>query len=345
MEVKPAAGASLKGPRGVLAALRSGCDPHSPCLLQLQSTARARNVSAARSLQLASASGGREAAAWAQCGPQLPAASPPPLAVAYVLAASPFAREDGRGQGPLPGEDVLRMHLLALGATAAAVSRLLLMLPSESSASDAWEARVLGDYLDIHEEAARLPFPATLVRMPNNTLGSYGMYLAAYAMWRERFEHYLFAEDDYVPVRPRFDEQLLRLYAATFGRRPGVLAGLLQGRPAEPTSPWRLHCESAHLMSARSLRRLFAAAHDAAHDAACARCEAGRAGCEAGRALPPAEAAGLQRAAARAEAPTRRAARLLRRTTSHPACRHPAAQATGRRRRRRRRRQWRRQWW
>ena len=267
VELKPAAGASFAGPRGVLLALKSSCDPHTPCSLQLQSLARARNVAAARSLRLGSGSGGGEAAAWAQCAPQLiadSAASPPSPRVAYVLATSPFVREAGRGQGPIHGEDVLRMHLLALSTTAAAISRLLLMVPSESSLSDAWEARIMDDYLDIHAEVALLPFPATLVRMPNNTLGSYGMYLAAYAMRRDQFEYYIFAEDDYVPVRPRFDEELVRMYTQTFGERPGVLAGLLQGKPAEPTSPWRLHCESSHIMSASSLRRLYLYAHDGA---------------------------------------------------------------------------------
>ena len=265
VELRPVAGASFAGPRGLLFALKSGCDPHTPCSLQLQSLARARNVSAARSLRLGSGSGRGEAAAWAQCGPQLIAdspASPASPRVAYVLATSPFVRDEGRGQGPIHGEDVLRMHLLALSTTAAAISRLLLMVPSESSLSDDWEARIMEDYLDIHAEVALLPFPATLVRMPNNTLGSYGMYLAAYAMRRDQFEYYIFAEDDYVPVRPRFDEELVRMYTQTFGERPGVLAGLLQGKPVEPTSPWRLHCESSHIMSASSLRRLYLYAHD-----------------------------------------------------------------------------------
>ena len=259
VELKLAVGASLAGPRGILEALKSGCDPRTPCSLQLQSLARAGEVSAARSKRLA-ASGGPEATAWAECGPTQAAgssASPPPPRVAYVLATSPFARDGGRGQGAVHGEDVLRMHLLALSATAAAISRLLLMVPSESSSSDEWEARINGDYLDVHAEAVRLPFPATLIRIPNNTLGSYGMYLTAYAMRRDQYDYYVLAEDDYLPVRPRFDEALVRMYAQTFGRRPGVLAGLLQGRPVEPTSPWRLHCESSHIMSASSLRRLF----------------------------------------------------------------------------------------
>ena len=109
---------------------------------------------------------------------------------------------------------------------------------------------------------------------------------------RGKYDYYIFAEDDYVPVRPRFDEALVRMHgSADLGLQPpgqptdarapdcsrprarrrdsgtfgvaegraarGVLAGLLQGRPVEPTSPWRLHCESAHVMSAGTLAHLF----------------------------------------------------------------------------------------
>ena len=138
------------------------------------------------------------------------------------------------------------------------------MVPSESARGEEWEARVAGDYLDIMQEASALPFAVELLRMPNNTLGSYGMFLSAYALRSDRFSHFIFSEDDYIPLRPRFDEALVRMYALTFGRRPGVLAGLLQGRPIEPTSPWRLHCESSHIMSAATLRRLFRHAAGAA---------------------------------------------------------------------------------
>ena len=237
---------SLRGRHGVLAALRRGCKPTTVCSLQLQPPAAAAAVQ-------------RERAAWSSCAlaHDDDREDDAPPRVAYVLLASPFKRDAGRGQGIVHGEDVLRMHLMALRRTASAVAHLLIMLPSESARGIAWESRVAGDYLDVMEEAMLLPFPADLVRLPNNTLGSYGMGLSAYSMHRDAFDLYVFAEDDYVPVRPRFDEALVRMHAAAFGQKPGVLAGLLQGRPVEPTSQWLLHCESAHVMSSVTLRHLF----------------------------------------------------------------------------------------
>ena len=173
--------------------------------------------------------------------------------VAYVLLSSPFSRA-GRSQGLVREDEVLRMHLHALAATASLISHLFVMVPSDSARDPTWESRVSGDYLDILTECRFLPFPATLIRIPNNTLGSYGMYLSAFAMLRERFDYYIFAEDDYVPVWHSFDAALLSLYTTAFGRGVGVISGLLQGRPTEPTSPYLQHCESSHIMSAATLR-------------------------------------------------------------------------------------------
>lgn len=243
------------GPRTILDRLQRGCDPAKICSMQIQSVARAVAVANERTPL---------AHAWPpRCSPPLnassasSASSAPPPRVAYVLLTSPFRRDAGRGQGPVQQGDVLRMHLLALGATSALLSRLLLMVPSESSRGAGWEARVAGGYLDILPEASRLPFPATLIRVPNNTLGSYGMFLSAYAMRRDQFAYYIFSEDDYLPVRPYFDRTLVELFSQTFGRRAGMLSGLLQGKPVEPTSPYELHLESSLITSAATLRRLF----------------------------------------------------------------------------------------
>ena len=131
------------------------------------------------------------------------------------------------------------------------------MLPSDPS-----KATVDG-YLDIEPEVARLPFAASLLRMPNNTLGSYGAYLHTYAMNRARrtapFAYYIFAEDDYVPLRPHFDGALHAMFVSAFGGADavGCLAGLVQGRPVEPRSRYEMHLESSHVMSAAALERVF----------------------------------------------------------------------------------------
>jgi hypothetical protein len=120
-----------------------------------------------------------------------------------------------------------------------------------------------------------------LLRVANNSLGSYGMYLHAFHATRERFDFYIFCEDDYLPSRSHFDTALVRLYRRAFPSSPvtsptataeaataraataeGVLAGVLQGRPIEPKNRWRLHLETSHIMSARALdvlsRRTYA---------------------------------------------------------------------------------------
>ena len=59
------------------------------------------------------------------------------------------------------------------------------------------------------------------------------MYLHAFAATRMQFDHYIFSEDDYLPVPPHFDETLVQLYRGTFGSGAamgvGCLAGVLQG--------------------------------------------------------------------------------------------------------------------
>lgn len=116
--------------------------------------------------------------------------------VGYVLLASPFPRGiAGRGQGTVHEANVLQMHLRALAALRTTLIRkLLVMLPSRETGHGGF----VDGYLNIEPETARLPFEATLVRLPNNTLGSYGMYFEAFRLSdaRDAFEYLIFAEDD-----------------------------------------------------------------------------------------------------------------------------------------------------
>jgi hypothetical protein len=203
--------------------------------------------------------------------PTLPAPSPRML---YTLLTNPFAGErccyrntHDQPQGPVPPHRVLSLHVESLAALPSRVTALMLLMPYDDARPPT------PGYLDVGAAAARLPFPASLRVLPNNSLGSYGMYLHAFAVTRERFDYYLFAEDDYLPMRAHYDSTLVRLFHSAFGgatrsrahrvvgdthRAVGCLAGILQGRPAEPESRFPLHLESSHLMSAAAIDRLFA---------------------------------------------------------------------------------------
>jgi hypothetical protein len=98
--------------------------------------------------------------------------------------------------------------------------------------------------------------------VPHIVVTAIGRYLHAFACTRGRFEYYIFCEDDYSPAVDHFDSLLVHMHEATFGlgngRRHGVLAGVLQGQPAEPESRRALHLETSHIMAASSLAHLFA---------------------------------------------------------------------------------------
>ena len=165
---------------------------------------------------------------------------------AYVLAAGGHIPRSWRGMtqvkhGPISAADILRLHLRALAELPSSLAAALVMYPECTPALDA-----IPGYLDVGDAAHQLPFYSELHRLPNNSLGSYGMYLQAFAATREQHDYYIFAEDDYVPARPHFDALLVRLYESVFrkGRHArGVLAGVLQGRPIEAESPFELHLE------------------------------------------------------------------------------------------------------
>ena len=119
-------------------------------------------------------------------------------------------------------------------------------------------------YADISAEARRLSCPVHVLRAANNSLGSYGMYLHAFAAHSEQNDFYVMSEVDYVPTRPRWDAALVRLHEQAFGGggAPGALVAVLQGRPVEAKTSLHLHAEGTQIMTARALRQLFRYVYD-----------------------------------------------------------------------------------
>ena len=153
----------------------------------------------------------------------------------------------------MPARDTLNVHLRQLAKLRPRLlAAILLVLPSDKDKNE------VPGYRNVSIAAADLPWKLERLPVHNNTLGSYGMFLHAFAATRGRYDYYLFCEDDYVPSSPNFDAALLRMHMRTFpGGRNGVLAGVLQGQPAEPDSPLALHLETSHIMSSKSLQHLF----------------------------------------------------------------------------------------
>ena len=138
--------------------------------------------------------------------------------VAYTLLANPFLHDRNSPDqpemnGPVPAADVLRLHLSQLATLSTDLAAVLLVMPQDNSRREVPGYRNISAKLD----EIGLPYPLELLVVSNNTLGSYGMYLHAFASTRGRFDYYVFCEDDYVPVLNHFDAALVRMYDATFG--------------------------------------------------------------------------------------------------------------------------------
>ena len=176
--------------------------------------------------------------------------------IAYTILGNPFLHERNSPEqplmnGPVAAKDVLRLHFQQLTKVRTKqLAAILLLLPQDPAREE------VPGYRNV-SAMRTLPCPFEMILVSNNTLGSYGLYLHAFAVTSSRFDYYIFCEDDYIPATDHFEAQLVRMHDATFGRHHGVLAGVLQGQPAEPHSSRALHLETSHIMSARSLAYLF----------------------------------------------------------------------------------------
>jgi len=151
----------------------------------------------------------------------------------------------------VPATSVLPIHLRLIAALKLRLLAILVCMPNDIETSEVPGYRQFG---------RRMPdgLPLEVLQMPNNSLGSYGEFLHAFATTRGRFDYYIMTEEDYVPSNPYVTDELVRIYRLAFpGKQYGMLAGVLQGQPVEKSSSYSLHAEGSHIMSASSLSHLF----------------------------------------------------------------------------------------
>mmetsp|Transcript_4864 Transcript_4864/g.10572 ORF Transcript_4864/g.10572 Transcript_4864/m.10572 type:complete len:242 (-) Transcript_4864:793-1518(-) len=166
--------------------------------------------------------------------------------IAYVITANPFLQGCNYPEHPLqngdkvPATSVLPIHLRLIAALKLRLLAILVCMPNDIETSEVPGYRQFG---------RRMPdgLPLEVLQMPNNSLGSYGEFLHAFATTRGRFDYYIMTEEDYVPSNPYVTDELVRIYRLAFpGKQYGMLAGSLIGRRLRPTSPT---CPSSWLIA------------------------------------------------------------------------------------------------
>ena len=142
---------------------------------------------------------------------------------AYVLLGNPFLHSRNSPSapemnGPVAAANVLRLHLQQLGTTFTDLAAILLVMPQSPGPQPTEEVPGYRNVTEISFGYVGVT-PLELIPVGNNTLGSYGLYLHAFATTRGRFDYYIFCEDDYVPAIHFFDRALVNLHDVTFGKR------------------------------------------------------------------------------------------------------------------------------
>jgi len=239
----------------------AACPIHDPCLIELQ----AANETFARMRKRCTSPSSRNHGGDAL---QISPSHGGDAAVLYVVLSNPFSGDrccygmGSRARGEVPEDRLLKLHLEVLAALPSRLAGLRIVVPRDPHRNQTRQHQIAG-YLDVEQQAAALPFPVWMELLPNNSLGSYGMFLHAYQATRnDGYGFYIFSEDDYIPVPAHFDSTLIRLHRAAFGSPrgsrggDGILTGVLQGRPIEPLSPFDIHLESSCIVSAQGLSRL-----------------------------------------------------------------------------------------
>ena len=180
---------------------------------------------------------------------------------AYVACGNPFIKPVAGGKkqtaqsndGMVPSGAMLQLHVEVLSKLQTSrIDALLVTMPTERNASNLWR-----NYTQVGELARRLRYPLEVMEVGNNTLGSYGMFLHAFAVHRRRFSFYVMSEIDYVPLIHHFDAVLMELVASAFKGRPGFLTGMILGRPVESRSRYGLHPESSAVATTATLEQIF----------------------------------------------------------------------------------------
>ena len=99
--------------------------------------------------------------------------------------------------------------------------------------------------------------PIVVHYAPNKAM-SYGQWSRIFELYRKQFTHYIFIEDDYVPVKDEFDSTLVNMYEKKRKDDPllGFLCGLVLGRGLTKKHP--LHAAISNgISSSDVLQEIF----------------------------------------------------------------------------------------
>lgn len=147
------------------------------------------------------------------------------MKINYVIAT--YAGKNGvdcrnilRDMDPIP-EDYLKVHLEKLGEITHNLAQVTVM-KADSRGTDSYT-----NYYNIDDEIIKkVGCPVVFHDVPNEGI-SYGQYVRAFNKYKNKFNYYIFVEDDYYPYISRFGNVLTEIYKQKFDNKIDENKGLL----------------------------------------------------------------------------------------------------------------------
>tara|TARA_E500000178_G_scaffold246615_1_gene243221 strand:+ start:7760 stop:8647 length:888 start_codon:yes stop_codon:yes gene_type:complete len=120
---------------------------------------------------------------------------------------------------PLP-ENVLKCHINKILSLENILSQITIMKASSIN--------YYKNYYNIDDMVKKSNIPIKIIECENYGY-SEGQWLKAYEIYKNKFDYYLFIEDDYCPGMENFDQILINCYQNKFTNNIGLLCSLVEG--------------------------------------------------------------------------------------------------------------------
>lgn len=141
------------------------------------------------------------------------------MKVNYVISTYNGRANKRFGEFPSPGE-ILKYHLSSLLNFEHKFSQITIMKPESDN--------FYSDYYDIEFISKYFSIPVEIIECKNYGFSS-GQFLEAYETYLDKFDYYLFVEDDYCPNVDNIDSFLISTYKNKFKDNKGVLCSVILG--------------------------------------------------------------------------------------------------------------------
>ena len=148
---------------------------------------------------------------------------------------------------PLP-ENILQCHLNKILTLKNNLSQITIM---KAKSINFYE-----NYYDIDEIIKVFNIPVVIIECENFGY-SEGQWLKAYEIYKNKFDYYLFIEDDYCPGMNNFDEILINCYREKFTDNIGLLCSLVEGSFNYKYRGYPIHFEGNVLLNNQTLEQLY----------------------------------------------------------------------------------------